>query len=105
MQEIKTIEELRQLQPKQKFWVVTGGSNIPYNFCCPNPMHENLAVAVKNGNITDAVVFSNLSFRGNTVFLTGEYNSVIIASYMIDQLNDQVNSIQKIYLKRDKHGS
>jgi uncharacterized protein (DUF1919 family) len=99
MKQINSFEELKQLAPKEKFYVLSEGSTRPYIFCSLHPMSEGLVVAIDDCSYKNAVCFSEMDFNyGRQVFLKGEYVSSEVGSIMISQLEEIIKSVDKIWL-------
>ncbi len=100
MQQIKSIEDLLSMNAGEKFFVVSSGNSRSYNYIGPHHYPKAGIVAIWDADYTQAFTFSEKAFGAttNTVFLKGKYHGKQIGEIMIAQLQDKIDSIQRIYV-------
>ena len=98
MEKITSIEELKQLSHKDRFYFVSKDNHSMYMFCCINPAWDKSIIAIPSHNHVTAKVFSDAHFNDKNLFLKGKYNSAEIGAAMINFLKDDISCIEKVYL-------
>lgn len=100
MEWIKTFEELNSLAKNEKFFVFRGGNIFGYYYAGLNPYTNKLAMAVSDANVKTVECFSGDDFHTKQVIMKGKYDSKEAGEIMICQLQERIESIKKIYLKK-----
>lgn len=98
MNAINNIAELKLLQPRTKFYEISKGNAKGYYFSSLHPLYDNLVIGISDANTMTAKVFSYSSFGMGVCFLYGDYNSVEVGEIMKFQLQEEIKSIEEIYL-------
>jgi hypothetical protein len=101
MKIIESLDEIRNLEIGEKFYVVCQGEFSCFLFAGLNPM-TNEPMGINNANYSKVECFSAGMFlnRDYKCCMIGEYVSNEIGQIMLDQLTRRIESIKSIYLKQ-----
>lgn len=98
METLLNITMLSILEPKEKFYVLRNGNCFSYIFCCVSPLDKRIVIATDGGNYLKATCFNDGIFTSKNVVLRGTYSSKEVGLLLKRQLNEEIESIEKIYL-------
>ncbi len=100
MKIVQSLDELRNLNIGNPFWVVTKDQHHEYSFCGVNPK-TNEVMGISTLNPSKVECFSAQMFlnKKTRCAMIGEWSSQEIGQVMIDQLTSSIESIKAIYLK------
>ncbi len=98
MKLLELFSDLQSLNFGDKIYAIENGKLKSYAFVASHPLENDLVIVAKHDSHMECrVVTPGNLHRG--LFYTGDYDSKIAGDAMVKQLNDEIATVTKIYLK------
>src|SRR6478736_1337642 len=95
MKRLESLEDIFALEYGDKIHVIERGDNESLIYAGQHPKMQ-AAIFIKNHSHLTAVVFTKSNILSK-IILSGKYDSKVVGQAMIEQLNNSIKSIEKIY--------
>lgn len=95
---ITNLEFFDEINPWDKFYLVTNGKIKAYRFACKHPYIKNKIIAINDHSYNETCSLDIDLEDKDRVFLS-KYDSYEVEEIMISQLEDRIETIKEVYIE------
>jgi len=98
MERINSLAEFHALELKEKVYEIGRGNSKSFRYLGKNPLCGDAILLASNGDYTKIETVTELTMKYSN-FFKGPYDSKFVGNLKIEQLKEQIKSVEEIYLK------